>query len=302
MLEHALMIPVIIMVFFMFVDLIMYSYRKSVLRAAAREIAFAVEVAPNLDYDLRDLTLQNAEYYDFYEGRRRATQRGLELARSVFGDPSSDSTTRLVASKQKDDALANYSLESSQVPELNSAVLILRPGEKGEFRYLDESGGVSVEEVRHRDMPPDGEGRLPTTRMPGLLNLFPIQVELRAQMKPIVFGLFTGPVTIRASTMPDFGKGIRRTPLPPPPGEELPGAAAAIRRTREPLTFLPAPAPEEPVSVCVEGTPLERALLQEEWVKAFKEAQDNKRPMIVDTLGDCRSKRINELSAGPAKL
>lgn len=299
MLEQALMIPVIIMVFFMFVDLLMFSYRKSVLRAAAREIAFAVEVAPNLDYDLRELTPENAEYYDFYEGRRRATQRGLQLARAVFGDPESSSPTKLIASKQRDTALANYTLAEGEIPELDSAVLVLRPGETGEFRYKADDGSETVEEVSHRDLAPDINGRLPSTRMPSLLNLFPVQVELRAQMKPIVFGLFTGPVTIRASSMPDFGKGIRRTPLPAPPGEELEGAATATRRTQEPEEFVPAPAPEEPVSVCVDGP-----LLNSAWTISFQRSLTSfpRAAWVINTLSSCSQTKVNNLPNGSAKL
>jgi hypothetical protein len=293
MVELALVLPTVVFLCFGVIDLLRFLYLESALTRAAADVAVVVQTIPNLDYDLRELTPNDAEYYDFYEARRLAVERGVRFASKFFAPPGVVSDAVLLQSVQRDDALSGYSLPVP--PELVSSVLVLRPGERGEFRWDDDYGTTVVEEVVHPITAPLGDGTLPPQRMPNMLDLSPVQVELRAKLRPIVSFILPR-ITVRGTATVYREKGIRRTALIPPPGEELPGSATATRRTREPELFGAAPVPVEEVVGCVATA--------WDWKSAFQAIKGNE-PFVRNTTqvgGVCPLNSTLSLPSGPIRL
>jgi hypothetical protein len=128
-----------------------------------------------------------------------------------------------------------------------------------------------------------------------MLDLSPVQVELRAKLRPIVSFILPR-ITVRGTATVYREKGIRRTALIPPPGEELPGSATATRRTREPEQFAAAPVPVEEVVGC-EANALG-------WLDAFTQSQGHD-PGVRNTTqveGVCPLTFTWSLPSGPIRL
>lgn len=250
--ELALIMPVLILICFGVIDLLRISYFESMLQRAAADIAVAARSAPNLDFDLRDFENTNrGEFNDFRVARERALNARLANIAPSFTEPAVPSAARLIATSQRDNALNNYN-GAAPDPYLSSAI-ILRPGEEATFSYTDDRGDTKIDLVKHPLIPSDGgpstPGRVPPQRMEKLLDLAPLHVEIRAQVKPLLWAIL-GTRIVKGVATTYREKGIRRVVMVDNAGVDMAGPTATRRGTGPNESWLTSPEPVEMVATC----------------------------------------------------
>lgn len=245
MLEMAMFIPMLVLLCFGVVDLLRFMYLETLLNRAAADIAITAKTIPNLDYDLRELTINNLEYYDFYQARNLALQPGITFALNSFTQPGTPSGAELLASSQIDDALGNYTTPTASLTPVSSSALILRPGEQGTFVYTPTGGSSVTNTILHPLLQPDFVGHLPPARMDNLMEMVPIHVEIRAKVRPLLMPLL-GEKILRGIATTYRERGLRRVAMAAPAGVPIP--AAGTRRSSSDEQWTQAPEPMEPVS------------------------------------------------------
>lgn len=242
--EVALILPTLILMCFGVVDLLRIAHYESMLQRAAADIAVAARTTPDLDYDLRDYTINSGEYYDFAAARKLAIKDGMKFALNSFSSFETPSDAQLLKVKQTDDALGNYTADPNSLISYEEPVAILRPGESAEFSYVDDNGNAVTEVVKHPTLPPLDTGKLPPQTEPVLLDLAPIHIELRARVKPILWMIF-GTRTVRGAATTYREKGIRRTPMVDENGNDVAPLTATRKGIGGPEVFTTFPEPQD---------------------------------------------------------
>lgn len=173
MLEFALLISIVFVVTLTIVDIARFMMLEAILNRGAEEGLNVATKISNYDLDIRDLSVTDSRYYDFYEARRRvldaATRVPLE---TFFTGPAEPSSAQLIEFEQRDEELQGVTAGTE--PRVVKAAAVVRPGE---IAYRTDDPAQFVTNVKKGIAPGETLPPRPWSMVNGLRNS-PIQVEL----------------------------------------------------------------------------------------------------------------------------
>ncbi len=242
MLETTLLISVVFSITLAIVDIARVLMLEAILNKAAEDGLNVATKISNFDYDIRDLSLNDSRYYDFYEARRQVLEAATKLPlETFFTDPNTPSDVQLVSFEHHDTELnANGGgTPLAQVPVIIRPAAVLRPAEFTYQQNRDAANNVISTSIVPNDHKPPAAGNvLPPQPMTKILRDAPIEVELRAFVRPFCPQLLCpwmaredGGKMIRGVAIGYRENSIPRGPLPAAPADQPPGYATATTVT-----------------------------------------------------------------------
>jgi len=239
MIEMAMLIGIVFVFTLNMVDIARFLMLEAILNKGAEDGLNVATKISNFDYDIRQLSVSDSRYYDFYEARRRVLDSATRLPlNTFFTQPGTASDAELIGYEHRDTEVQGAVAGSE--PTLVRAAAVIRPGEVV-FESTDPSKVIT--NMRRGPDPGNVLPAVPWRMMNGLQNN-PIQIELRAKVRPFC----------PASLCPWFGgerilvgrafgyreNAIPRGPLPAENPADMPaGYATASTVTTTTIGFAP---------------------------------------------------------------
>ena len=248
MLEMTLLLAVVFSITLAIIDFARVLMLEAILNKAAEEGLNVATTISNFDYDIRDLSLTDSRYYDFYEARRRVLEAATKLPlETFFSDPNTPSDAQLVSFEHRDTELNgnNGGTPAAEVPVITRAVGVIRPAEIVYQEDRDSSNNVVGTTVVANDRRPPAPGNiLPPQKMPRILKSSPIEVQLRAFVKPYCPALLcpwmareNGGIMIKGIAIGYRENSIPRARLPAAPADQPSGYTSATYGTTTTLAL-----------------------------------------------------------------
>ena len=280
LLETTLLLVIVFSITLAIIDFARVLMLEAILNKAAEEGLNVATTISNFDYDIRDLSLTDSRYYDFYEARRRVLEAATKLPlETFFTDPNTPSDVQLVSFEHQDNELnkKNGGTPAAQIPVITRAAAVMRPSEVAYEEDRDAMNNVTgttpIPNDAHRppsfgSYPAAGSTDLPPQPMTALLGRSPIEVELRAFMKPFCPALLcpwmareNGGKMIKGIAMGYRENSIPRGPLPASPADQPAGYTSATYATTTTIAL-------SSVTTTTQGPPVS-------WDSAFRNTQIN---------------------------
>lgn len=260
MLQTTLLIGLVFSITLAIVDIARVLMLEAILNKAAEDGLSVATKISNFDYDVRDLSINDSRYYDFYEARRRVLEAATKLPlETFFTDPNTPSDVQLVSFEHRDDELNgnNGGTPVAQRPVIIRPAAVMRPAEISYRQDRDTANNVIATTViqNQRKAPAPGNV-LPAQTMSRIIQQAPIQVELQAFVRPFcpqllcpwMFRSAQGKL-IRGVAIGYRENSIPKGPLPAAPADQLAGYATATTSTTTTLGLLPAAPPADPAPI-----------------------------------------------------
>lgn len=247
MLESALLIGIVFIFTLSIVDIARFIMLEAILNKGAEEGLNVATKISNFDYDVRDLSVTDSRYYDFYEARRRVLEAATRLPlQTFFTRPGVPSDAELIEYEHTDREVNGA---AAAPPSIVRAAAVIRPGE-----YVTQTDDVSryLTNVKKPALPGELLPPRPWSMPSGLRNS-PIQVELRARIRPLcpqsLCPWFAQVREIRGVALGWRENSIPRGPLPSLEPGDMPigyGSATTVTTTTLGLAPVGEPVEEDP--------------------------------------------------------
>ena len=213
MLEFSLVVGLLMMMVVAMSDLCRLFVVEMLLTKGAEDGLNVAMKIPNIDMDIRNVEPGSKEYTWYHEARRRVIIASTRLPLDAWlDDENSTSDSRLLPISVMDDQI---NTGGGAAPVFTYGASMIRPGERVWFG----TGGTMGDTTQgywlgHYAVPYAG---LTAVAPKALLKSFPIQIELRARVEPLL--PFLGTKVVRGYALGYRELNIPKSPLAPLPGE-----------------------------------------------------------------------------------